>query len=320
MRTFLNIVKWVLVGLIGLVLLVVVGSTVYHRLRSPGEAAAYPPPGELVAVNDHRLHVYAEGTGDPTLVFLSGSGTTAPALDFKGLYRRLSDDYRTVVVERAGYGWSDAGGTSREIETVLDETRRALAGAGEGPPYVLVAHSMGALEAIHWARRYPDEVAAIVGLDPAVPPVYELMPPQRLTVAVVSFVDWTGLLRLVPAVCQTSPVADYLTEAEMAAYCSIMVRRTFTADMRAEVTATPANARQVAAAGIPDVPFYAFISNGEGVPVESWGEVVAGYVEAAGGAYTTLEVGHHLHAEAPDRIAEGVRAFLQRQEGALSAP
>jgi hypothetical protein len=34
---------------------------------------------------------------------LAGSGTTAPTYDFKGIYSRLSDDYRTVVVERAGY-------------------------------------------------------------------------------------------------------------------------------------------------------------------------------------------------------------------------
>jgi pimeloyl-ACP methyl ester carboxylesterase len=64
-----------------------------------------------VAVNGHRLHVYSEGSGEPTLVFMSGSGTTAPTLDFRGLYRRLATNYRVVVVERAGYGWSDDSDT-----------------------------------------------------------------------------------------------------------------------------------------------------------------------------------------------------------------
>ncbi len=320
MQTLLTIVKWLLVGLVGLVLLLLLGSTLNHRLRIPREEAAYPPPGQLVAVNGHRLHVYAEGTGELTLVFLSGSGTTAPVLDFKGLYRLLSDDYRTVVVERAGYGWSEAGGTSRDIETVLNETRQALTSAGESPPYILLPHSMSGLEAVHWAQRYPDEVAAIIGLDPAMPPIYEVMPPQRLMLALISFVGQTGLLRLAPSVCLESPAATYLTEAEMEAYCSIMVRRTFTADMRAEVEATQANAQLVAAEGMPDVPLYVFVSNGEGLPMDNWGEVLVAYVEAAGGQYKMLDVGHFVHTEAPELIAEEIRGFLQQHADSFIKP
>lgn len=319
-HTLLNIIKWLIVGLVGLLVLLIIGSTINHRLRIPSEEAAYPPPGQLVPVNEHRLHVYAEGTGDLALVFLSGSGTTAPVLDFKVLYRRLSDDYRTVVVERAGYGWSEEAGTSRDIDTVLDETRQALASAGESPPYVLLPHSMSGLEAIHWANRYPDEVAAIIGLDPAVPPTYEIMPPPRLQLALLSFIGRTGLLRLVPSIRRELPATAYLTEAEMSAYYSIMVRRTFTADMRAEVEATQANAQQVAAEGMPDVPLYVFISNDDAVPIDNWGEVLVAYVEAAGGQYTQLDVGHYVHTEAPDRIAEEIRGFLQQHEDSFIEP
>ncbi len=37
------------------------------------------------------------------LLFLSGSGTAAPVLDFKSLYSLLSSDYRIVVIEKFGY-------------------------------------------------------------------------------------------------------------------------------------------------------------------------------------------------------------------------
>lgn len=312
MKMLLTALKWLLLGLPLLLLLLMIGSTINHRLQTPREEAAYPPPGQLVQVNGHRLHVYAEGTGDLTLVFMSGSGTTAPTLDFRGLYRRLSDDYRAVVVERAGYGWSDDSGASRDIETVLSETRRALELAGESPPYVLLPHSMSGLEALHWANRYPDEVAAIIGLDPATPPIYELMPPPRLQLALVGFTARTGLLRLAPFICQESPAANHLTAAEIAAYCSIMYRRTLTPDMLAEVEATQANARQVAAEGMPAAPLYVFISNGGGLPMDNWGEVLAAYVEAAGGQYERLDVGHYVHTEAADTIADGIRAFLQQ--------
>jgi pimeloyl-ACP methyl ester carboxylesterase len=171
---------------------------------------------------------------------------------------------------------------------------------------------------VHWANRHPDEVAAIVGLDPAVPPIYEVMPPQPLMVALVSFTGQTGLLRLAPSVCLESPAADYLTEAELSAYCSLTYRRTLSADMRAEVKANQANAQRVAAEGIPDVPLYVFISDGNEVPVDNWGEVLADYVEAAGGQYQVLDVGHYVHTEAPDLIAEGMRTFLQQHEDSFN--
>lgn len=300
-------------GLLLLLAGLIVGSSINHRLQTPREEAAYPPPGQLVPVNGHRLHVYAEGEGDLTLVFMSGSGTTAPMLDFRGLYRRLSDDYRTVVVERAGYGWSeDSGGASRDIETVLAETRRALELAGESPPYVLLPHSMSGLEALHWANRYPEEVAAIIGLDPATPPIYEILPPPRLQLALVGFTARTGLLRLAPFICHQAPAVNHLTADETSAYCSIMYRRTLTADMLAEIEATQANAQRIAAAEFPAVPFYVFISNGDGLPMDNWGEVLAAYVEAAGGQYKMLDVGHYVHTEAADLIAAESRVFLQQ--------
>jgi pimeloyl-ACP methyl ester carboxylesterase len=245
---------------------------------------------------------------------LSGSGTTAPALDFRALYRRLSDDYRTVVVERAGYGWSEDGGTSRDIDTVLSETRRALTSAGESAPYILVPHSMGALEALHWANQHPDEVTGIIGLDPGVPPVYEVMPLPRAMASVIAFTSRTGLLRLAPSICREAPAAEHLSEAETAAYCSIMYRRTMTADMLAEIETVQANAQQVAAEGVPDVPFYFFVSNGEDVPVDNWGEILVAYVEEAGGQWGMLDVGHFVHNEAPDVIADESRGFLQKIE------
>jgi hypothetical protein len=67
-----------------LLLLFLVWSYVNHRLRIPREEAAYPPPGQLVPVNGHRLHVYATGDGPVTLVFLSGSGTAGPGAGLQG--------------------------------------------------------------------------------------------------------------------------------------------------------------------------------------------------------------------------------------------
>ena len=74
-----------------------------------------------------------------------------------------------------GYGHSDLTGGPRDVDTVVEEYRRALAACGRPVPVVLAAHSMGFLEALHWASKYPEEVSALVGLDPAVPEVYQHM-------------------------------------------------------------------------------------------------------------------------------------------------
>ena len=62
----------------------------FHGISLQIERRKFPPIGKLVEVNGHQMHVYSEGEGGETLVFLSGSGTAAPALDFKALYSRLA--------------------------------------------------------------------------------------------------------------------------------------------------------------------------------------------------------------------------------------
>ena len=93
------------------------------------------PPGKIVEVNGHKMHVYGEGARTKvTCVFLSGGGTIAPVYDFRPLYRRLSPYYRCVVVEKAGYGYSEISAKSRRLDVMLEETRRALILAGERGP------------------------------------------------------------------------------------------------------------------------------------------------------------------------------------------
>lgn len=310
-----RVMKWFVVGTGSLLLLLLAGSYINHRLRIEREETAYPPPGQMVTVGDHRLHVYSTGDGPVTLVFMAGSGTAAPTLDFRGLYSKLSDAYRVAVVERAGYGWSETGETPRDIDTVLEETRLALQRAGERPPYVLFPHSMSALEALSWANGYPDEVIAIVGLDPAVPQTYVDQPPNRAMLAFVDLATRSGLIRLAPSVCLTSPAVSqgHLTPEETDAYCALLYRRTLAGNMTAEVDATEANARLVAAQGIPDVPLYFFISNGKELQVENWGEILAGYAdEAQDGRFMKLDVGHYIHNLAADVIATESRAFIER--------
>lgn len=90
------------------------------------------------------------------------SAIPVPVYDYKILYSKLSNEYRVVVVEKAGYGYSEISEGIRNVETMVEETRGALEAVGENGPYVLLPASYSGIEAIYWAQSYPNEIAAII--------------------------------------------------------------------------------------------------------------------------------------------------------------
>ena len=293
----------------------------YHQWQLSREDAHLDPPGVMVDVEGHRLHVYAEGPCDgadtgPALVFMSGGGTASPYLDFKPLFSDLSADHCVAVVEKAGYGYSDVGGGDRDVDTLLTETRAALNGAGVPGPYVLLPHSMSGIEALRWAQEHPDDVAGIIGLDPAVPASYDGYPiPHPAAVRLLALGAETGLTRVLPGVADSAAAIESgrLSEEEAAEYRTITHRRTLTADMRNELTSVETSAALVDAEGVPTVPMHLLVSNGEGTGLDpsEWRGMLDAYAAVAGGDAVHLDAGHYLHQEATEQVADQVRAFLE---------
>ena len=150
MKVMIIILIVFLVGLIAI--------HISHRIKLNKEEGLKTPLGILVEVDGHQMSVYVEGNGNKTIVFMSGGGTCSPILDFRSLFSTLSDNYKIVVVEKFGYGFSDVVDKERSIDSILEDTRTALAKAGIEGPYVLCPHSMSGIEALYWAQQYPEEV------------------------------------------------------------------------------------------------------------------------------------------------------------------
>lgn len=313
-----KILKWVVI-VISIFLCVsisfIIGSSYFkHRKLVEQEKKEYPAPGTLVDVNDNgnKLHIYAEGEGSKTLVFMAGLGTAAPVYDFKVLYNKLSKDYRIAVVERAGYGWSDITSGPRDVDTVLRETRKALRLAGESPPYVLFPHSMAGLEALHWANLYPKEVKAIIALDAMVPGYIEQTEEKTSLSPIITFLARSGLMRNGPDVFENNFVAmkkGHLTNEEAKIAKTIFLRRVQTKNMREEVDVIENNSQIVAERGKPDVPFYAFISTD--IEEELWRESIISYTKAIDGKYSVLDGDHYIHLDYPELIAKKSIKFIE---------
>ena len=307
----MKIVLIIMIVIVAFLILVYVN----HRVQSKKEEKMLTPMGQLVTVDGHDMCVYSGGTGNVTLVFLSGGGTCAPILDFQLLDSLLLDDYKVAVVERFGYGFSDVTDKSRRLDSVLEDTRQALKEAGCEAPYVLCPHSMSGLEALYWAQTYPDEVQAIIGLDMAVPEYYAdmkvNMPMLKLTGAAARI----GLTRLIPGVWEGDAVKrGTLSDKEKETYQALFYRKTATVTMLNEYQAVGENARMVTERPIPQVPMLLFVSNGTGTgfDTDTWRKIPEKYLaDAEDGQIITLDCPHYVQDYEYEKIAGDIEEFLQ---------
>ncbi len=304
----------VLVILLVLLIAVLVAIYINHRIRLNKEEELKTPLGELVEVDGHRMSVYVEGNGDKTIVFMSGGGTCSPILDFKSLYARLSDDYKIVVVEKFGYGFSDVVDKERSIDSILADTRTALEEAGVQGPYVLCPHSMSGIEALYWAQQYPEEVEAIIGLDMAVPKAYEDYKINMPMLKISQFAARVGITRILPGISESDAIRNgILTDAEKEIYRAVFYEKTATTTMLNEVEQIKENAEIVQNNGVPQIPMLLFVSNGSGTGwnEEEWCEYQESYLgNVANGKLINLDCPHYVHDYEYERISEEIRVFL----------
>jgi pimeloyl-ACP methyl ester carboxylesterase len=128
-----------------------------HHLSPPYEAR-----GERVDIGDRSLYLDCRGEGLPTVVLEAGSGGDSSA--WSAVLDELASTTRTCAYDRAGRGRSDPA-ERRTLADAAAELRELLAAAGEAPPYILVAHSLGGAFARVFGADHRDETAGLVLVD-----------------------------------------------------------------------------------------------------------------------------------------------------------
>ena len=249
--------------IIFVVLILFLGGTFgFHQLSLQKESKLLMPIGKKVVVNGHQMNVYIKGEGSETIVFLSGAGIASPILDFKNLTDSLSKKYKVVVVERAGYGFSEDSDQSRDVMTVFSETRQALSQAEVSGPYVIVSHSMASLESLAWQEKYPNEVRALIGLDWALPASYKDLKEHPTLMTLAYWTSKIGLLRYFPESFYIKNPT--LTETERQQYKLLAYKQLMSQAMLHESRLAKENAKKVPSSINPKIPTLLLVSNGEG--------------------------------------------------------
>ena len=91
-----------------------------------------PPPGQMVDIGGYRVHMLAEGQardGRPPVVWFAGGHANGFAMHH--LHRAFRDETRSILIDRPGTGWSDAGPFPRTTAREAQEMVIALERAGE---------------------------------------------------------------------------------------------------------------------------------------------------------------------------------------------
>ncbi|NLL90823.1 MAG: alpha/beta hydrolase [Ruminococcaceae bacterium] len=297
---------------------VVLISYINHRIRLINEEERYSPIGRQVEVNLHLMNVYSEGSGNISIVFMSGGGTCSPALDFKTICSKLSDKYKVIVIEKAGYGFSEDADVPRDIDSILSESREALILSGHDGPYILAPHSMSGIEALYWAQKYPDEVSAIIGLDMSVPKAYEELDINLPLMRLFSFASKAGITRLIPGISEGDAVKyGTLSEEEKNLYSMVFFRRTLTTAMMNEIKEIKNNAKTVSEGETVDIPVLIFSSNGEGTGFDeqSWNNLHTDFINSIpNGEMIKVDSPHYLHNHDFELIAEEMKIFISELE------
>jgi len=267
--------------------------------------------GELVTINGHKIHIYRHGNVNvPKIILMSGSGTVAPVYDFKVLYEKLFHNFRVIVIEKYGYGYSDICESPCDIDTLVSIQRQALEIVGETGPYILASHSMSGLEAIRWKQKYPNEVAAIIGIDMANPLTYnnwtddEIKKRTRL-MRVATRLKFANIL------CQLNNRS--LTKDEINQHKLLRKRNAFNICYINEAGEVLNNSRVVSEDENIKCPTLLFSSNGSQTS-EDWLENQQEFASLMNAKLICFDCGHYIHHFKSDEMCKEIIEFINSLE------
>jgi pimeloyl-ACP methyl ester carboxylesterase len=155
--------KWLSIGILAILAL----GFAYQTIATEMDKRGYPPPGQMVNVNGHMMHITCTGQGSPTIILEAGAFSFST--EWYWVQQQLATTNRVCSYDRAGNGWSEPVPGLRDGLNIVRELHSLLQAAKVPGPYVMVGHSLGGVTNPIYAAQYPDDVVGMVLVDSAVP-------------------------------------------------------------------------------------------------------------------------------------------------------
>lgn len=209
----------IVAGLIGLIAVVLLGTTVNASIRDGRIKNADLPVGsQLINVSGRNIHVYIQGEDQagPAVVFVGCFGCNSAI--WQAVQPDIAQFARTIAFDPAGYAWSDPGPNVMP-KTIADDLFAVLTALGE-KEIILVGFSAGTLPIYDFYERYGSQfdLVGIVSVEGAIlagmegdwyPPTN----PLGLSDGVADFLIAAGVARLL-AVQFQGPMPDTIVNVD----------------------------------------------------------------------------------------------------------
>ena len=269
----------------------------------------FRPPGRFVNIGFQTMYIDCMGNKSPTI--LIDVGIAGSSASWYKIAQTLSNNVRTCLYDRAGYGWSDPGRGERTTATIVHELNLLINKAEIPGPFVLVGHSFGGFTARYLAAKFPKNVVGLVLVDSSHPDqIYRLSALDK--VKQKSLV--TGRKNLPP---------EDFSEFERKWYFLNSSRKATLAQM-GELKYFKESAYQVKHSGpIKDIPV-AVLSRGigqlpelSGVSLENeWQDMQKDLLKLSRNSWHLIvtDSGHEIHKEAPNHVVENILKVVNKSK------
>lgn len=312
---------YILMGLVAFLLL----GTIINQIMVRIETKKYKHLGKLIEIDGHKMHITGEGTGQPTVVMTCASGSWCGYTDFYCLNEKLSDITRTCIYERPGIGWSEHASTSRNTEQIVSDLHTLLLKAGEKPPYILVAHSLGAMEMLQFAYNYPDEVAGIVLIDGAGPNNYivnqKVISVSKKIMHCYRFLNFIGIVRILTELKFMPPMNHRIKNfpKEIGKLDKAMLYKNLANSMsRKELDSMYSTSLKMnEQLDLKDLPMFVYTVKDTFSKITGWDETVKGLLGfSTGSKQIMLDNTNHSNVilDSCDEIVEGIKEIIRINE------
>ena len=307
------------------VLILFLGLIIYLLIRESitrnEYRAQYSPPGKMVSIGTHDIHLNCIGSGSPTVVFESDLDQYG-SLSWVPVQQEIGELTRACSYDRAGILWSEPGQLPRDGETIARELSTVLDVAGEEGPYILVGHAFGGAYIRVFAGEYPDDVCGMVLLESSHPEMltrfaeYGVVPeiPDRSIRPLILLLAHLGspgrykgnVYNLPPEIYD--PVQAFLPQSSMAWF-----------DEKVESPNTLAQAGQYEYLG--DWPLIALATSGPSPSLGDLGQQLDDlWLEmqrellllSENSEFRSYEIGHYPQLQSPEVVIKAIQDVLER--------
>jgi pimeloyl-ACP methyl ester carboxylesterase len=311
-----------LVGLCAFLILIVY-LLIQESITRSKYRAEYPPPGQMVDLGTHEIHLNCVGCGTPTVVFEADLDQYG-SLSWASIQGEIGELTRACSYDRAGILWSEPGRRPRDGEMIASELGAVLDAAGEDGPFLLVGHAFGGSYVRIFAGQNPDDVCGMVLVESSHPEMLTrfeevgLAPeiPDRNIRPLILLLSHLGMpdrykgnmYGLPPGIYD--PIQAFLPESGMTWF-----------DEKVESPNTLAQAGQYKYLG--DLPLIVIAASGPPTSLKDQGQVFQDlWLElqnellslSDSSEIRTYEIGHYPQLQSPELVIEAIRDVLGRCE------